>query len=121
MFTELRMEEAMVRSNAGLGKWALRAFAFVAVAEIFYLVAGNLLLNAGFLPQLLNRDPDRLRIEWTSAWTFLPGHLRVTGLTLSGRTAEQEWWFSLGQGKHAWPWAVCSSRPYVLKASRRTR
>ncbi|NMQ28008.1 hypothetical protein E4Q23_09705 [Candidatus Accumulibacter phosphatis] len=89
----------MVRSSAGLGKWALRAFAFVAVAEIFYLVAGNLLLNAGFLPQLLNRDPDRLRIEWTSAWTFLPGHLRVTGLTLSGRTAEQEWWFSLGQGE----------------------
>ncbi len=89
----------MVRSKAGPGKWAVRAFAFVAVAEILYLLSGNLLLNAGFLPQVLSRDPERFSIEWASAWTLLPGHLHVNGLALSGRTAEQEWWFSLGQGE----------------------
>jgi translocation and assembly module TamB len=89
----------MVRSKAGLGKWAVRAFAFVAVAEILYLLSGNLLLNAGFLPQMLSRDPERFSIEWASAWTLLPGHLRVTGLTLSGQTPEQEWWLSMGQAE----------------------
>ncbi|EXI79773.1 MAG: hypothetical protein AW10_02258 [Candidatus Accumulibacter appositus] len=89
----------MVRSNAGPGKWALRVFAFVAVAEILYLLSGNLLLNAAFLPQMLNRDRERFSIEWASAWTLLPGHLRVTGLTLRGQTPEQEWWLSMGQAE----------------------
>ncbi|MCB1968185.1 MAG: hypothetical protein KDI64_19670, partial [Candidatus Accumulibacter sp.] len=75
------------------------AFAFVAIAEIFYLLAGNLLLNGGFLPPMLSRDPDRLSIEWASAWTILPGHLRVEGLTASGQTAQQNWSLSVGDGE----------------------
>ncbi|WP_313953584.1 hypothetical protein, partial [Accumulibacter sp.] len=89
----------MVRSTPGLGRWVIRAFAFVAVVEILYLVTGNLLLNGGFLPQMLSRTPDRFRIEWASAWTIVPGHLRVTGLTLSGQTPRQQWWFAMGQGE----------------------
>lgn len=79
----------MVRGNPELRNWLIKAFAFVAVLEIAYLLAGNLLLNGRFLPQMLSRDPDRLSIEWVSAWTLVPGHLRVTGLTLRGQTAQQ--------------------------------
>jgi translocation and assembly module TamB len=99
VLTEQRMEQAMVRGNPELRNWLIKAFAFVAVLEIAYLLAGNLLLNGRFLPQMLSRDPDRLSIEWVSAWTLVPGHLRVTGLTLRGQTAQQQWWLSMDYGE----------------------
>lgn len=37
------------------------AFVFVAIAEIFHLLAENLLLNGRSLPPMLRRDPDRNR------------------------------------------------------------
>ena len=99
VLTEQRMEQALVRGNPELRNWLIKAFAFVAVFEIAYLLAGNLLLNGRFLPQMLSRDPDRLSIEWVSAWTLVPGHLRVTGLTLRGQTAQQQWWLSMDYGE----------------------
>ena len=89
----------MARSRSSLRKWTINLIATVAVAEILYLVLGNLLLNGGFLAPMLSRDPHRFSIEWSSGWTILPGHLRITGLKLSGQTARQQWWFSLGRGE----------------------
>ena len=89
----------MTGSKSRLIKWSILAIASLVVVETLYLLTANQLLNGGFLAQMLNRNPDSFRIEWASGWTILPGHLRVTGLSLSGQTAEQEWWLSIGQGE----------------------
>lgn len=89
----------MIRCKPGSPNRVIKALAFVAVVELLYLVSGNLLLNGGFLPQMLSRTPDRFSIDWASAWTIVPGHLRVKGLTLSGQTPQQQWWLSMDQGE----------------------
>ncbi len=69
----------------------------LAVIEMLYLLAANILLNAAFVPQKLSRNPDRFSVEWTSAWTIVPGHLHVAGLKASVQTAQQKWWLSIGE------------------------
>ncbi len=105
----------MVGGKPELRNWLIKAFAFVAVLEIVYLLAGNLLLNGRFLPQMLSRDPDRLSIEWVSAWTLVPGHLRVTGLTLRGQTTQQQWWLSMDHGEARLALGSLFARTFRLK------
>ena len=48
---------------------------------------------------MLSRHPDILRIEWSSGWTLLPGHLRVSGLKIDGQNPQQQWSFSVSRGE----------------------
>ncbi len=76
-------------------RWLFRLMILVVSAEIFYLAAANLLLGSTLLPQWLSREPERLSIEWSSAWTAVPGHLNVKGLKVRGRTPYQHFQFSM--------------------------
>jgi hypothetical protein len=56
-----------------------------------YLLAINLFLNTPLGPRAFSRRPERFRIEWSSAWTILPGRVQIRGLQLSGRTRSTAW------------------------------
>ncbi len=48
----------------------------------FYLVAANAVLATGLVRSLANSHPDEVGLEYRSAYTFYPGHIRVQGLKL---------------------------------------
>lgn len=53
---------------------ALRvALAVIAGAYVLYLLVANVALGTGLLRSGLNTKPDRLRVEYASAWTLWPG------------------------------------------------
>ncbi len=56
-----------------------------------YLLAVNLFLNTPLGPRAFNRRPQRFRIDWTSAWSFLPGRVDVRGLQVVGHTRNVAW------------------------------
>ena len=61
------------------------------VLELLYVAGANLFLNSEWGRSQLNRQPEKLAMEWQSAWTFLPGVVRVRELELSGRARRAIW------------------------------
>jgi len=55
---------------------------------LLYLLPANLVLRS---PGLFNRNPERLRIGWGSAWTLLPGKVEVRKLRIDGGTPRLRW------------------------------
>lgn len=91
------------------GKRLIKAIALAGMIEIMYLLAGNLLLNVAVVPQMLSRNPDHFKIEWSSGWTFLPGHLRINGLYIEGKNPERQWSFSISRSELGLaPWGLFS-------------
>jgi hypothetical protein len=76
----------------------------LAGAQIAYLVAANVLLRTGLLRAAVNgssvpfalggRSSD-LRLDYRSAYSWLPGRVHVEGLVMRGRDETVEWHFSL--------------------------
>lgn len=99
----------MSRSKPGSGNRVVQAITLAGCLVIIYLVAGNLLLNWGILPQMLSRNTDLSSIEWSSGWTILPGHLHVSGLKIRGQTPQQQWSISISRSTvRLAPWGLFS-------------
>jgi len=56
-----------------------------------YLLAVNLFLNVPLSHRAFSRHPERFRIAWSSAWSFLPGRVYVRGLQIVGHTRNVAW------------------------------
>ncbi len=62
---------------------------------VVYLVGVNTLLRTRLLRKIVTYDPDKLRLEYTSAYSLVPGQVHVEGLTLRGRDSSVEWNFGI--------------------------
>jgi hypothetical protein len=71
--------------------WTRRIVAGLAAAWVLYLLAANLLLNSSPGRDLANRQPEKFRASWDSAWTLYPGHLRATDLRIAGHVRRTVW------------------------------
>jgi hypothetical protein len=73
-------------------KWLRRTLivlgATLAAVEILYLVAANIYLNTGKLPELVSR-PGKLSIRWGTAFTVLPGLVHLRDVDVRGRTRKR--------------------------------
>jgi hypothetical protein len=76
---------------AGALRWARGAVAGLAAAWALYLLAANLLLNSPLSREYANRQPEKFRASWDSAWTLYPGHVRATGLKVAGHVRRTVW------------------------------
>jgi hypothetical protein len=70
-----------------------RGAAAVVTAAGALLVLENVLLNLA-LPPLINANPERLRLDFTVAWTLVPGHVHVRGLQIDSRGHHDQWLIS---------------------------
>jgi hypothetical protein len=52
------------------------------VLALSYPVVGNVLLYTGVLENIISHKPEKLKIQWASAWTLLPGRINVEGFKL---------------------------------------
>ena len=70
-----------VRSAHGRAPKWLRIVLYVVVGTFaFYLVAANIVLRTHLLRGWLSKNEKRLKVEYSSAWSFYPGHVTVEDL-----------------------------------------
>ena len=60
-------------------------------AWLFYLVAANVVLKTHALRSLANKNPAKLEIDYTDAWTAYPGQFHVDNLKLRSSDDSIEW------------------------------
>ena len=75
----------------------LRVAAYaVLVLTLVYLVAANLILNAGLMSLLLPK-PERMLVEIGSGWTVVPGFIHIEDFRVRGQTKTMQWQGRLGE------------------------
>ena len=93
----------MAEGKSRTGRWLKRLilsplFLLVAV-ELLYILVGNAFLQLPAGKRVLNRKPDKLSIQWQTAWTWLPGVVYVEGLQLEGKARRAEWQVAVDRGR----------------------
>lgn len=58
---------------------------------LLYLLAANVFLNAGFGPGLVNRKPERFRMEWQHGYSLFPGAVTLWNVQLHGHARRVKW------------------------------
>jgi hypothetical protein len=77
-----------------LRRW-LVGIAIACIAfELVYVVAAYLLLRGDTLSRLINRKPEKFRIEWASARSTFPGVVTVEKLTIHGQSRTIQWYLA---------------------------
>ncbi|TKB10398.1 hypothetical protein [Desulforhopalus sp. IMCC35007] len=89
----------MARATPLKGNWLIKLIALAGMLELVYLVIANLLLNVPYIQMKLSSKPDQFTIQWSSGWTYLPGHLYVNNLQVEGRTPERQWSVLMSEGE----------------------
>jgi len=62
-----------------LRKWGLGIPIALLALEVFYVVAANVALRSQFVADLINRKPEKMLIQWSSATTYFPGVVHIEG------------------------------------------
>ncbi len=63
----------------------------LACAAALYVIGLNVFLETRLFRNAINQDISALRVEYTSAYSILPGQIHVEGLTIRGRDSAVEW------------------------------
>jgi hypothetical protein len=71
--------------------WAAWVGGIVAALAVLYLSAMNLFLRTRMFRNLISSDPDSVLVEYTEAYSLLPGKIHVEGLAIRGRDHHVEW------------------------------
>jgi hypothetical protein len=64
-----------------------------------YGIAANVLLRTRLLRALINHGPDTISVEYGSAYSLLPGRVRVRDLRIRDRGVSTEWVIVLDRGR----------------------
>jgi len=68
----------------------VRPVLLVLLLPVLLLILQNVLLNVALRP-LINRRPERVKIDYTAAWMLVPGHVTVRGLRIRGQGRADQW------------------------------
>ena len=74
-----------------LRRWLKRLVLALLLLVGAWLLGVNLALNTPPLAAAFNRRPDRFHVEWTVAWSVMPGRFHMRGLRLATRSSSTEW------------------------------
>jgi hypothetical protein len=82
------------RLSSRLRRWLVGVVVAAVVLEVVYVVASHLLLRGDALSRLINKKPEKFRIEWTSARSYLPGLVAIERLTIRGQSRKVQWYLA---------------------------
>ncbi|MCB1497715.1 MAG: hypothetical protein KDJ86_18180 [Bauldia sp.] len=72
-------------------RWLIRIVVILAVVEVVYLAAINVVLNLPATQAYLNQmRPERITYHWERAWSWIPFRVHATGLVLNGQSWAQQ-------------------------------
>lgn len=73
-------------------RWLIRIVVVLAMVEVAYLVAANVVLNLASTQDYINRiHPEKYTYSWDQAWSWHPFRLHATEFTGSFQTWSQQW------------------------------
>ena len=75
-----------------LRRWLVGIAIACIVVELVYLVAAHFMLKGETLARLINKKPEKMRIEWKEARTWFPGFVTVEQLTIRGQSRKIQWY-----------------------------
>ncbi len=85
-------DASTLRRVARVAWLAVRAAALAVLGlAVLYLVGMNVLLRTRLLRKIVTDGPDKLLLEYSAAYSILPGKVHVEGLSLRGRDDNEEW------------------------------
>ena len=88
------------RPGAGRLRRLLIASGIAAVlAYLGYLGAANWFLASETGDRVINRNPEKLRIEWSRARSWLPGVVVLDDVTIAGASRAFDWTASLDHAR----------------------
>lgn len=61
------------------------------ISYLLYLIAANVFLNSAWGREVVNRKPEKFRMEWTAARSVWPGVVQLRELRLRGHVRHIEW------------------------------
>lgn len=106
-------------------KWAIRLGIAALAVEVTYLIAGNVLLRTGLLTDLINKKPEKTKITWDSAVTYLPGVATVSNFELRSQTANNQISLRVAEARTSAEFQVnrhaCDLPVRIRRSSRRPR
>jgi hypothetical protein len=80
--------------NPRVRRWLVGLAIACLALELVYVVAGRVLLRGDTLERLINKKPEKFRIEFTGARSWLPGVVSVDTLTLHGQSRGVQWYLA---------------------------
>ena len=85
---------AIVHPVRRRSKFLVTAAVVAVLAPIAALIGANVFLNV-WLPVLLNRQPERLKMSWDWAWTWNLRRVEVWGYGLRVQGPLDQWWLAV--------------------------
>lgn len=79
------------RSGRRWGRLALALVLALVALELVYLAAANVFLSTPLAGRVLNRKPEKLLLEYDSAWSPWPGEVRIRGFRIRGQGRAAQW------------------------------
>jgi hypothetical protein len=75
--------------------WLARAVWVLGGTWALYLLAMNVFVRTRILRDLISADPASMVVEYTGAYSVVPGRIHVEGLRIRGRDSNIEWILTL--------------------------
>jgi hypothetical protein len=78
-------------SRRFLGRLAAAVALGLLALEVLYLAGANVFLSSPLADRLINRKPEKLLVEYDSAWSPWPGEVRLRGFRIRGQGRPAQW------------------------------
>jgi hypothetical protein len=67
------------------------------VLEVLYVIGANLALRSGFMSDQINRKPEKMLIQWSSATTYFPGVVHVAGFSMRNQSRKVQFYLEVSE------------------------
>jgi len=78
-------------------RWIRYLFVSIVAVECLYLISANIFLQTGLLEKILSKRPVKVIVEWSSAWSLIPGYIRLNNFQIRVQTKGVQWYGELGK------------------------
>src|SRR5262245_33829573 len=72
-------------------RWLVALGAAIVLGYGFYLGSANWFLSSSAADRIINRKPEKLRIDWSRARTWLPGVVVLDDVKIAGANRQFDW------------------------------
>ena len=83
------------RPRSRLRKRLVALVIALVVLEVLYVIGANLALRSQFMSDQINRKPEKMLIQWSSATTYVPGVVQVTGVSMRNQSRKVQFYLEV--------------------------
>jgi hypothetical protein len=89
--------DADARTRSRLRKRLGALVIALVVLEVLYVIGANLALRSQFMSDQINRKPEKMLIQWSSATTYFPGVVHVAGFSMRNQSRKVQFYLEVSE------------------------